>query len=148
MICGALPTLRKFFWHVAPRLIGESASSQPPAHIPGNTNLRTFGSSGQKRRQYRRFEDTGSYALGTLPQDDGADAAARLRPDRTIEKHAVAASGAAARDGGGGADDGHDGAGDYADNDSEKGIMQTKTTVISYSTTSRSRQGDTGSSGD
>lgn len=76
----------------------------------------------------------------TLPQDN---ADARLRPDRTIEMHTVAA--VASHEGGTG--QGPDSTGEDADNDSEKGIIQTKTTTVSYSTNPRARQGKVGLGG-
>jgi hypothetical protein len=45
IICCCLPTLRRFFKHVAPRLVGESGTG------PSNPSrgLRTFGSTGPKK---------------------------------------------------------------------------------------------------
>lgn len=34
IICGMLPTLRKFFRHVAPRIIGESTYGKPNSRMP------------------------------------------------------------------------------------------------------------------
>ncbi|KAJ4364604.1 hypothetical protein N0V83_009200 [Neocucurbitaria cava] len=52
IVCCCLPTLRRFFRHVAPRFIGEnSAGESENKHTSGrNHGLRTWGSGGPKRQ--------------------------------------------------------------------------------------------------
>jgi hypothetical protein len=50
IMCCCLPTLRGFFKHFAPRLIGETSSTGRSSRRFSNKNApRTFGSSGTKR---------------------------------------------------------------------------------------------------
>ncbi|KAH8661044.1 hypothetical protein BGZ61DRAFT_464570 [Ilyonectria robusta] len=90
IVCAALPTLRKFLKHVAPKLIGESAyarGTKPTGDSAGTgppSGLRTIGmistskASKMKRSQYSQFdtEDDGpspdqrqsdSYIMSTYP---------------------------------------------------------------------------------
>lgn len=62
IICGSLPTFRVFLNHVAPKILGESASRNsndnertPPAGM--RYALRTFGSSQPKRRHFDTIDE-------------------------------------------------------------------------------------------
>ncbi|CAO2653666.1 Nn.00g030770.m01.CDS01 [Neocucurbitaria sp. VM-36] len=51
IICCCLPTLRRFFRHVAPRMIGESGGESENKNLSSrNRGLRTWGSGGPKRQ--------------------------------------------------------------------------------------------------
>lgn len=50
IICGSLPTIRKFFKHFAPKLVGSSSLSH------GSLSYPTHGSS--RRRDATKLEDT------------------------------------------------------------------------------------------
>ncbi|KAG9249808.1 uncharacterized protein F5Z01DRAFT_668148 [Emericellopsis atlantica] len=71
IVCGALPTIRKFLKHVAPTLIGETRcgrSSKATKDVKSTSEaiaLRTIGTmttkhGGAKRNQYSQFEDIDS----------------------------------------------------------------------------------------
>ncbi|KAL2876433.1 hypothetical protein SGCOL_008239 [Colletotrichum sp. CLE4] len=62
IICGSLPTFRVFLNHVAPKILGESASrtgdgnrGTPPARM--RYALRTFGDSQPKRRHFDTIDE-------------------------------------------------------------------------------------------
>ncbi|ORY68845.1 uncharacterized protein BCR38DRAFT_424486 [Pseudomassariella vexata] len=125
VICCSLPTLRKFFRDVAPKIIGESDNSpSAPTHFPGHTNLRTFGRSSNKRKQYNKFGES-EYGMMTLNEEPSDH---NLRGDRDRmqrRKNQVDA---------GSADKGHTwDAGSRGDGDSVRAIVQTKTMTVFYS---------------
>ncbi|CAN9393461.1 unnamed protein product [Alternaria alternata] len=70
VICCCLPTLRRFLKHVAPRLIGESRSSENKDSSDRNHGLRTWGSenTGPKRKY-----DTLMRTVDGTTQGDGDD---------------------------------------------------------------------------
>jgi len=62
IICASLPSLRKFFRHIAPKFIGER-SSAAGSNPQRNNNLITFGRSNQKKK-YKQFDS--AYGLDTV----------------------------------------------------------------------------------
>jgi hypothetical protein len=81
-MCCCLPTLRRFFRHVAPSLIGErSTTSGDASNPPGRYALRTFGSSPMYPKGHKSKFDTLMRTQGTRLGDDDADHVHRLRPD-------------------------------------------------------------------
>lgn len=64
IICATLPSLRKFFKHIAPKWIGERTSSGSDA-LQNHPDLITFGRSNQ-RKKYNKFDSTTGYGLDTV----------------------------------------------------------------------------------
>jgi hypothetical protein len=117
-ICGTLPTLKPFFNHISPRLLGyNSSKSQPPTSGPQLTrsnNLPTFGGSGNTSKarydEYHRFDDTDPmYPLETIVdvQSSGWTGPSTVRGDRQQEEQ--------------------------EDDGSDKGIIHTRTTTVEVS---------------
>lgn len=84
IICGMLPTLRKFCRHVAPKLVGESYGSRGSGksgsrRLTNTPAVMTFGSapsSGRGHRGYAQFDDVDEYSIalkliGGRPYEDG-----------------------------------------------------------------------------
>jgi hypothetical protein len=125
--CSTLTTIRVFINHLAPRLLGGSKnSSRTGGSKQEGTNrshpLVTFGSTPlNKNKRYNRFDD--DYGLGTIADH-------QVAAENDIEVR-------------GGAPSQHSGDGDgsaHADNESEKAIMQTRTTTITYGEDRRLRE--------
>ena len=82
IICGALPTLRKFFKHVAPRIIGESAYAAGSKNTPtnkdtGSASLAIRSNPGPRgaRNAYSEFDREGSetYIMTSIETSKGKD---------------------------------------------------------------------------
>lgn len=138
IMCAALPTLRKFLKHFAPKLIGESYGGSSKATGPANgtgginSGLRTIGGTGgnatrTKRSQYSQFDDgEGSDTAGGFilqPYPEGSSTSAAVASESTSRWQ-----------------DSDDGV--WPDNDSEKAIVknesgiivQTKSVTVEYTT--------------
>jgi hypothetical protein len=78
IICGSLPTLRKFFKHFAPRLMGGTSGNSTSAKYAagyvqsGDRRLETGpGASRKMRRQYENFDDHELGVFETRGRDSG-----------------------------------------------------------------------------
>lgn len=114
LICTTLPSLRKFFRHISPHLIGERSSKNQSEGYSGSTNpIHTIGGSGGlpksgvKRSKYSRFDDT-QYGMETT---------VNVEMDKMDQRKSHNPNWEA-------------GSGD--DDESQKGIVQTRTTTITY----------------
>lgn len=139
IMCASLPTLRLFFKTVAPGLLtstgGRSNDKYSKSGNPSNKTrgLRTIGGSSAvsttkpKRQHYGQVDDDLEYGMVTLT----VGGARKRESEEGKTKSAI----------GEGSDDGdHTATEWHEDGDSERGIVQTKTTVISYSTSKASRE--------
>jgi hypothetical protein len=112
IICCCLPTLRRFFRHVAPRFIGENSESSNKNTSGRNGGLRTWGSTGPKR-QY----DTLMHTVDGGETDDELPLS-RMRPKEGLQTRETTVQ-----------------CGDRelrADNDSEEAILYERTVQITY----------------
>jgi hypothetical protein len=112
IVCCCLPTLRRFFRHVAPRFIGENSESSNKVTSGHNGGLRTWGST-KPKRQY----DT---LMHTVDGGDGDDEVplSRMRPKEGLQTRETTV-----------------GVGDRelrADNNSEEAILYERTVQITY----------------
>lgn len=105
VVCASLPSLRKFFHHVAPKWVGERGSSDNST--PQDDNLVTFGGSNKNRKKYRKFDDT-LYCLETMHDTD----------IKSLSHREAAGDAHASLSG---------------DGDSQRGILQTRTATVSIS---------------
>lgn len=116
VICATLPSLRKFFRHVAPKLIGErSRPSTDNSNIP--SELLTFGRTKQSKKTYDKFKDD------TLGDKEDSD---KDVPYGVNIGYAVGIEGAKRQDKGE-----HNGSRSH-DGDSQKGILTTTETTVHY----------------
>ncbi|KAI9900495.1 hypothetical protein N3K66_004757 [Trichothecium roseum] len=154
VICGSMPTLRKFFKHFAPRLMGSSPSTKRPGPSPheGGSALDRI----RRQRRYAHFDDDDDdYDYGTgvgssnskSRSGQGIDVSSELqdfaRPSRDARTGRTAridaapplpslvgtGAGAGAGAGSGG------GSGSRSanrDDHSEKAILQTRTFTVQY----------------
>lgn len=93
IICGSLPTLKRFLHHVAPKIVGETSQGSKVTKSSGTPGLRTFGDSGPKKRGYNVFgESETEFDLATIdvPRNDNG-----LRPDVERESRTVHVAGMA-----------------------------------------------------
>lgn len=107
-----MPTLRKFFKHFMPRLMGTSLTasrSYGPSHAIQQSEARS-----RKRRQYAQF-----------PEEDDVDNELQVFSDDHVENGNESAASTSP------IADARSSAGD-TDNHSEKGIVQTKSFAIRY----------------
>ncbi|KAM0323242.1 hypothetical protein ACHAQA_008833 [Verticillium albo-atrum] len=115
IICGSMPTLRKFFKHFAPKLMGaSSANMSGPNYASGyakkETNVGGTGAFSRKvRSQYDQFEDNEMQVFKSINRDQDD------KSPNNVHQISV------------------DGGGDVQpDNNSEKAILQTKTFTVRY----------------
>lgn len=111
VICGSMPTLRKFFKHFAPKLLGGSSSN--PSY--GASYAVQQGTTAQsrarmQRRQYEQFPEDNELQAYPADDDDDGKSKAQGFTANTIDI----------------------GAGEGDDNHSEKAILQTKSFTIQY----------------
>ena len=127
-MCCSLPTLRLFLSRVAPALFGDSSSKNSNSYDNNNKNkagsssfnLRTFGAGDGKRKFDTLVELEHDVHFSRSTDHDDT----RLRPaDGTTSCAQVY--------GGRGRRPSSDG-GDAAETGSEEGIVQTRTTTVSY----------------
>ncbi|KAA8618426.1 hypothetical protein PtrSN002B_002980 [Pyrenophora tritici-repentis] len=113
IICCCLPTLRRFFRHVAPRFIGESGSNSDNKDSSGRNRpgLRTWGSAGNQKRQYDTLMNTVQGGDDEIPLA-GVGTKEDLKPRETTVQVS-----------------GH---GFKADNDSEEAILYERTVQVTY----------------
>lgn len=111
-ICGAMTTLKPFFNHISPRILGSSKTSSSNPALSDPNALPTIGGTGDnsrrdasRRDKYERFDDGPMYPMQTMTN---------VRPD----DHS--------------GDDGHSISDGNGDNGSEKAIVRTRTTVVTY----------------
>jgi hypothetical protein len=121
IICASMPTLRKFFKHVAPKLMGTSSADQSAPSKYGqygrshNDALETVGgSSGVSRKVRRQYETFDDHELEMFD-----DAAAR-GDDKKMNLNEITI------------DSGRDRERSHQDNSSDKAILQTTTFDIKY----------------
>ncbi|KAI1337846.1 hypothetical protein F5Y15DRAFT_145931 [Xylariaceae sp. FL0016] len=121
IMCGSLPTLRTFLGHVCPRLLGDKSARDSSGKDTSDRNygLRTFG-QGRKKTPRRGFD-----SLMDLEREDGFRCS-RLRPDEG--KNDVDIRGGRYERGASSREDRVKG-----DTDSEEAILQTRTTIVSFS---------------
>ncbi|KAM0269272.1 hypothetical protein ACHAQH_009778 [Verticillium albo-atrum] len=114
IICGSMPTLRKFFKHFAPKLMGaSSANMSGPNYASGyakkDTNTGANAFSRKVRSQYDRYEDNEMQVFQSMDRDQDN------KSPNNVHQISV------------------DGGGDVQpDNNSEKAILQTKTFTVRY----------------
>lgn len=111
VICATLPSLRQFFRHVAPRLIGERSGGSSGNSSNTPTGLVTFGRS-EPKKKYSKFNE--DYALDTI--NDNSDAPYGVRTENNVDIE------------GGPREE----KGTSADGESQKGILQTRTATVNY----------------
>ncbi|KAL1792577.1 hypothetical protein ACET3X_009084 [Alternaria dauci] len=117
IICCCLPTVRRFLKHVAPRLIGESRSSENKDSSDRNHGLRTWGSenTGPKRKY-----DTLMRTVEGTTQGDGDDeiplASVPNKEGFRDREHKVPIGNAEIK----------------GDNDSEEAILYERTVQVTY----------------
>jgi hypothetical protein len=128
IICGSMPTLRKFFKHFAPTFMGGSSSNPsygPARYGAGPSKSYGLGSASRgtrkQRKQYEHFPEENE--LRTYPTPDDSKNSNSLDRERG--------------DGGGGGNgivtvDVAGGLDPEADNRSDKAILQTKSFTVTY----------------
>lgn len=115
IICASMPTLRKFFKHFAPKLVGSSNSNNDTTPSKygrfSSKELETVGgSNGLSRKQRRQYESFGEHELEMLDE---------LRGDRKkVMMNEITVDSGTERS--------------HADNASDKAILQTTTFKINY----------------
>lgn len=118
-MCGSLPTLRKFFKHFAPKLMGSSSGGAAsnsakygmPTYGAGAKERHTaLSSSRMRRRDYENFDDNEMAIFETRGRDS------KEKADAVANEISIEA----------GSDRVH------ADNSSDKAILQTKTFDVRY----------------
>jgi HAMP domain-containing protein len=117
IMCGSLPTLRVFLKNVAPRVLGDRSQNKPSGENSASASfgLRTFGGSNGPRRRF----DT----LVELEHDVHFNRNS-LRPEGMGKKDVKVFSGQS--------DESLMNHGPTGDNNSEDGILQTRTTTVRY----------------
>ncbi|CAA9960171.1 hypothetical protein PTMSG1_03577 [Pyrenophora teres f. maculata] len=113
IVCCCLPTLRRFFRHVAPHFIGESASNSDNKDSSGRNRagLRTWGSTGNQKRQYDTLMNTVQGGDDEIPLA-GVGTKEDLKPRETTVQVGEP--------------------GFKADNDSEEAILYERTVQVTY----------------
>lgn len=116
-MCGSLPTLRVFLKNVAPRVLGDKSQSKPSEQNSASASfgLRTFGGSNGPRRKF----DT----LVELEHDVHFNRTT-LRPEGMGKTDVKVLSGQS--------NESLMNHGPTGDNNSEDGILQTRTTTVRY----------------
>ncbi|KAF5024552.1 hypothetical protein F66182_3315 [Fusarium sp. NRRL 66182] len=116
IMCGSLPTLRVFLKHVAPRVLGDRSSkkSSKPNSGSASFGLHTFGGSNGPRRKF--------------------DTLVELEHDANFNRVSLRPEGMGKTDVNiyGGRSDESLGNNLTGDNESEDGILQTRTTTVQY----------------
>jgi hypothetical protein len=115
IMCGSLPTLRVFLKNVAPRVLGDRSQDKPSQQDSASFGLRTFGGSNGPRRKF----DT----LVELEHDMRFNRTS-LRPEGLGKTDVKVFSGQSSESLTNHAQTG--------DNNSEDGILQTRTTTVRY----------------
>ncbi|KAF3013037.1 hypothetical protein E8E14_009560 [Neopestalotiopsis sp. 37M] len=122
-ICAALPTIRKFVAHFTKKPTSASAAQSDNSSSNKKPSLRTWGAAGTRRR-YDRFGEESEFDMKTL--DKGEEDQPELRPDVRPNHH----GGIEVRVGA------HNISWDSrseVDAESQRGIVQTRTTTIQRS---------------
>ncbi|GKT73773.1 integral membrane protein [Colletotrichum tofieldiae] len=109
VICGSMPTLRKFFKHFAPKIMGSSTNPSSYVHnnyrISAYANQRSNAMKSRQRKQYEQFPEENE--MHTFNSD-------RKREEDSGFMSVVVATGGR----------------DSADDMSDKAILQTKTVTV------------------
>ncbi|KAF5558002.1 integral membrane protein [Fusarium napiforme] len=116
IMCGSLPTLRVFLKNVAPRVLGDRSTRKGSEEQSGSANfgLHTFGGSNGPRRKFDTLveleHDTHFNRVSLRPEGLGKTDVNIYsgRSDESLENNPT------------------------GDNDSEDGILQTRTTTVKY----------------
>lgn len=116
IMCGSLPTLRVFLKNVAPRVLGDKSTRKGSEEQSGSANfgLHTFGGSNGPRRKFDTLveleHDTHFDRVSLRPEGMGKTDVNIYsgRSDESLENNPT------------------------GDNDSEDGILQTRTTTVQY----------------
>lgn len=112
IICATLPSLRKFFRHIAPKLIGERDSSGSENTPNQHPSLVTFGRSNQKKKKYSKFDETLNTVADDVPYGlDTFHTVDVKGGPRSVREHERTSAG---------------------DDESQKGILHTQTATISF----------------
>ncbi len=123
IICGSMPTLRKFFKHFAPQFMGGSSSNPSYANNygpsgyalgGGHSSLGQSRAARKQRKHYEVFPEENE--LRTFPSNEG-----KTSPDIPGKEQSATMT----VDVAGGSDP-------EADNRSDKAILQTKSFTVSY----------------
>ncbi|KAH7094508.1 hypothetical protein FB567DRAFT_484751 [Paraphoma chrysanthemicola] len=124
VICACLPTLRRFFKHVAPRFIGED-SHGPSEKESGSRKFRTWGSmSSRPKRQFDTLMNTIGEDDKDIPLEDKDDRKGLGRRQSTVNVTKV-----------------------KADNDSEEAILFERSVQVTYENASIHGERDQGHAG-
>lgn len=117
VICGSMPTLRKFFKHVAPTFMGGSSNRSTTyanSYAMNRSGAAAMSRSRKKRSQYEHFDDDNEMNVFPSTPTDGSGGNGKAS-GATVTVNAD--SGSAAGEG---------------DNHSEKAILQTKSFTVRY----------------
>ncbi|KAH7084862.1 hypothetical protein BKA63DRAFT_498353 [Paraphoma chrysanthemicola] len=124
VICACLPTLRRFFKHVAPRFIGED-SYGPSDKESGSRKFRTWGSmSSRPKRQFDTLMNTIGEDDKDIPLEDKHDGKELGRHQSKVNVTKV-----------------------KADNDSEEAILFERSVQVTYENASNHGERDQGHAG-
>ncbi|KAI5460206.1 hypothetical protein BGZ63DRAFT_415562 [Mariannaea sp. PMI_226] len=105
IICGSMPTLRKFFKHIMPKLMGTSSNRS----YPSNYDMQRSATAQRKQRsKYEHFPDENMNEMEVFSSRN--DRTGERGGDRTTDGNSLV----------------------EADNHSEKAILQTKTFTVQY----------------
>lgn len=113
VICATLTSLRRFFKHVAPKLIGERSGGSTSDSQKKGSQLVTFGGTGGAHLRYNKFPHSHG------PNDDDEAYGMDNMIVSRINEHPAKEDRASGDDNSG-------------DGNSQKGILQTHTTAITF----------------
>jgi len=116
VICGSMPTLRKFFKHVAPRFMGGSSNQSypyPNSYAPNRSAGNAMSRARKTRGQYTNFDDENEMQTFQDPDTSSQDGnAGKVVGAATVTVDAAN--------------------GNEGDSHSEKAILQTTTYTVQY----------------
>ncbi|KAF9773781.1 hypothetical protein IL306_008350 [Fusarium sp. DS 682] len=117
IICATLTTVKPFVKHISPRILGSSygASKNGMSNPSAPPTIGAISTGGPRHNHYERFDDGPMYPLQTVTKaeasmsHDNKNGGSHVYPARPMSR------------------------GSQGDSDSEKGILQTRTTTVAYS---------------
>lgn len=111
-----MPTLRKFFKHVAPTIMGGSSNKSTTyanSYAMNRSGAAALSRSRKKRSQYEHFDDDNEMSVFPSSPTDGSDGKPGNGASVTVNADSNSATG-------------------EGDNHSEKAILQTKSFTVRY----------------